>query len=73
MRLLGVLASLALIVMLLVDGFEVVIQPRRVMHRYRYVQFYYEKFWALWRVLALRIPAGKNREAVLSVFGPLSL
>ncbi len=73
MWILGVLASLALILMILVDGFEVIIQPRRVTHRFRYVRFYYQKLWTIWRGLALRVPAGGRRETVLSLFGPLSL
>jgi hypothetical protein len=73
MWILGVLAGVALILGVLVDGFEVIIQPRRITHRYRYVRLYYTNLWALWRVLALRFPAGKRRQDLLSLFGPLSL
>jgi hypothetical protein len=70
---LGVLASLALIILVLVDSFETTVLPRRVTHRYRFARFFYRTNWRLWRTLALWIPAGKAREAFLSVFGPLSL
>ncbi|MGE5611912.1 MAG: potassium channel family protein [Bacillota bacterium] len=73
MWMLGTLASLLLILLVLVDGFEVILQPRRVMHRYRYARFYYNSIWSIWRTLALRIPAGRRRETFLSVFGPLSM
>ena len=67
------LAALGLIFLILVDSFETTVLPRRVTHRYRFARLYYLTTWKLWRVLALRFPAGKWREALLSVFGPLSL
>jgi hypothetical protein len=73
MWLVGVLGSLALIVLILIDSFEATVQPRRVTHRYRYTRFFYRNTWKLWRVLAFRLPAGRLREAFLSWFGPLSM
>jgi hypothetical protein len=73
MGIVGTVGGLLLIVGALVDGFEAMVLPRRVTHRFRYARFFYRSTWALWRALALRIPAGKYREAVLSRFGPLSL
>jgi voltage-gated potassium channel Kch len=66
-------ASLALIVAILVDAFETTVLPRRVTHRFRFVRLYYRGTWALWRQLALRLRAGKWREAFLGLFGPASL
>lgn len=73
MWILALPAALALIVLVLVDSFETTVLPRRVMHRYRFARLFYRSTWTLWRALALRIPPGKRREALLSVFGPLSL
>jgi hypothetical protein len=67
------LASVTLILLILVDSFETTILPRRVTHRYRFARLFYRGTWTLWRALALRLPAGKRREAFLSLFGPLSL
>jgi hypothetical protein len=67
------LVSLALIFVILLDSFETTVLPRRVTHRYRFARFFYRATWKLWRMLALRLPAGKWREAFLSVFGPSSL
>jgi hypothetical protein len=67
------LASLALIVVPLVDAFETILQSRRITHRYRLARFFYRATWNAWRGVALRVPAGKKREAFLSVFAPLSL
>jgi hypothetical protein len=55
------------------DSFETVILPRRVTHGFRFSRFFYRNTWWLWRALALRISAGKKREAFLSWFGPMSL
>jgi len=68
-----VLASVALIFVVLVDGFEAMVQPRRVTRPYRPARLFYRNAWRLWRALGLRIPSGKRREAFLSIFGPFSL
>jgi hypothetical protein len=73
MHVLAFLASLALILLTLIDGFETILQPRRITHRFRYARLFYRNTWKLWRGAALVIPAGKRREAFLSIFGPLSL
>jgi hypothetical protein len=73
MWLIGVLASLALIVLALLDGFEAMVQTRRVTHRFRFARLYYRSTWGLWRALALKIASGKRRESLLSLFGPVSL
>jgi hypothetical protein len=73
MKILAALPGLALILLVLVDGFETVLLPRRITRRYRFVRSFYRIAWGTWRVLAVRIPSGKNRESFLSVFGPLAL
>jgi voltage-gated potassium channel Kch len=66
-------ASVLLILLMLIDAFEATVLPRQVMHRFRYARFYYRRFWAIWRIVALLIPKGKRREAALAWFGPMSL
>jgi hypothetical protein len=73
MEILAVLASLAFIVLVLRDGFESMILPRRVTRTYRPARLYYRATWTLWRGVARHLPPGKHRENFLSVFGPLSL
>jgi voltage-gated potassium channel Kch len=73
LRILGALAGVVLIVLVLLDTFETILQPRRVTHRFRFARFFYRWNWALWTFLARRIPRGKRREAFLALFGPLSL
>ena len=73
MHILAGLAGLALIVVVLVDGFEAMVLPRRVTRPYRPIRLYYRLVWGFWRAVACRLPSGKRRQNFLSVFGPLSL
>jgi len=71
--LVGVL-GLVLAVAILIEGFETVVQPRRIARRYRISRVYYVLFWWLWRWVAdgwCHKP--RKRAAFLSTFGPLSL
>src|SRR2546425_1066750 len=67
------LASVALILVLLVDGFEAMVLPRRVTRPYRYTRLFYRNTWMLWRGVAQRMAPGKRRETFLSLYGPLSI
>ena len=74
LRILAALFSAALIILILVEGFETVVQPRRVTRKYRISRLYYLAFWAGWRWTANSVfSKSKRRAAFLSVFGPLSL
>jgi Ion channel len=73
MGIVGFVISVALILVTLGEGFEAMVLPRQVMRPYRYTRLYYRLLWQFWRLLALRITAGKWRASFLGVFGPLSL
>jgi len=62
-----------MIIGILVEGFETIVVPRRVVHRFRYTRLYYRVSWRVWRTVASRLASAKGREAMLSWFGPLSL
>jgi hypothetical protein len=66
-------ASILLILLTLIDAFEATVLPRQVMHRFRFVRFYYRTTWRFWGALAMGLLRGKRREAMLGWFGPLSL
>lgn len=66
-------AAICLLFLVLQDAFEVMLLPRRVNRRVRFTRFYFDRAWALWGSLALRLPAGDRRERFLSVFGALSM
>jgi len=70
----AVVLGIALIVAILVEGFETVVQPRRVTRRYRISRVYYAIVWACWRWAAGAVfGKSRRRSAFLSAFGPLSL
>jgi hypothetical protein len=73
MRILALPLALILIFLVLADGFESVIQPRRVTRRYRWTRVYYIGIWRVWRLIARWIGPGKRQLGFLAVFGPLSL
>ncbi len=73
MRIIAALAGITIIVLVLVDGFESIIQARHVTRRYRYTRLFYVMNWSLWRRLAMHIPAGPHRDDQLGRFGPVSL
>lgn len=65
--------AVALIAVILIDTFETMILPRRVRHSYRLARTYYLCAWLLCRTSARMLPAGRWRNSLLSIFGPLSL
>lgn len=74
MRVLVAVLGFVLIVAILVEGFEAVVQPRRVARRYRISRIYYAAFWNGWRwLVGSRFGKTKRGRAALSAFGPLSL
>jgi Ion channel len=73
MHLLVGVASVAVILLILVDAFEAMLQPRRVTHRFRFTRLFYRSSWSTCRFLAQGFHQPQRREAFLSLFGPLSL
>ena len=69
----AVLLGVALVVVALTDCFESLVLPRRITRRWRPTRIYFRFAWWLWRVGARLVPAGRYRENMLSIFGPLSL
>ncbi len=67
-----VLASLVFIGVVLHDGFEVILLPRRVSRKLRLARLFYIGAWRVWRLAATWIESAKRREAFLSWFGPAS-
>ena len=73
MSILIVLAGVALIGVVLHDGFEVMLLPRRVSRSFRIARLYYVTAWRVWQRLANRLEEGKRRDVLLSWFGPSSV
>jgi hypothetical protein len=73
MRVVGCLVSLVWILLILWDAFESMVLPRRVTHPYRFARLFFRVTWTIWRALGTLFRAGARREALYSVYGPLSL
>ena len=67
------LAGAALILLVLWDGFETIVLPRRVRRRVRLARLFYRFLWIFWSGAAGWISRARRRETLLALFGPLSL
>lgn len=67
------IVGIVLVLGVLWEAFETVVLPRRVTRRLRLTRLFYRCTWIPWSAVARSIMHSKRREAVLSVFGPLSL
>jgi hypothetical protein len=68
-----VLAAVALIGIVLHDGFEVIMLPRRVSRGLRLTRLFYITSWRFWRSMARHVKTPKRRDLLLSWFGPSSI
>jgi Ion channel len=66
------LLGLLLLALTAQDAFEVMLLPRRVLRRVRFVSFFYRLTWAAWSAFTRHLPRNQ-REHLLGVFGPLSM
>ena len=73
MAVLALLIGIALIILVLWEGFETIVLPRRVTRRFRLTRLFYRKTWLLWQKLVSPVTSARNRENLLSFYGPLSL
>src|SRR6266498_3722961 len=65
--------GMALILVILWDGFETMVLPRRVRRRMRLTWLFHTYTWRVWSSIARRIRKIDRREEFLSNYGPLSL
>ena len=73
MSILTALLGAALILVVLWDGFETIILPRRVTRRFRLTRVFYRATWLPWSKLVRALSSGKRQENLLSFYGPFSL
>ncbi len=73
MSILLAISSIMVIGIVLLDGFEALLLPRRVLRKFRLARYYYVLSWQMWKSVARAIGSRKRREAFLSVYGPLSI
>ncbi len=63
----------ALILLVLWEGFETIVLPRRVTRRFRLTRFFYRGSWRPWVKMVRAFVPPRRRESWLSYFGPISL
>jgi Ion channel len=71
--LLAAIVGVVLIFMVLLDAFETIVLPRRVVRRLRLAVLVLRPLWLLWCRPARRWRSSDRRETYLSFFGPLGL
>src|SRR5580658_1832609 len=65
--------GLIIIGVVLLDAFETVVLPRRVLRHFRLTAWFYRKTWIPWRYFARHIKTTARQQNFLGYFGPLSL
>ena len=65
--------GLAAILTVLLDAFETIVLPRRIVSPLRVTRLFYNLTWTPWSALGRRIKLERKREAFLAVYGPVSL
>src|ERR1700757_1396861 len=69
----GTVFGLIIIWVVLLDAFETVVLPRRVLRNFKLTAYFYRRTWVPWRGIARRIKTTSRQQNFLGYFGPLSL
>jgi len=72
-RVVAVVCGLFIIWAVLLDAFETVVLPRRVLRNFKLTAYFYRRTWIPWRKIARHIKAPSRQQNFLGYFGPLSL
>jgi len=73
MEIVASISGIGLILLVLWEGFETIVLPRRVTRRFRLTRFFYRSSWRPWVKMVKTLVPARRRESWLSYFGPLSL
>ena len=73
MQIATAILGLALVLFVLVEAFEALVRPRRVIRPFRFTRLYYRFTWRAWGMLSRLVPYVRPRQTFLGLFGPLSL
>jgi hypothetical protein len=69
----GAVFGMAIIWVVLLDAFETVVLPRRVLRNFKLTAYFYRRTWIPWRGMARRIKKPSRQQNFLGYFGPFSL
>jgi hypothetical protein len=72
-HIIGVVFGFAIIWVVLLDAFETVVLPRRVLRNFKLTAYFYRRTWIPWRKIARHIKNASRQQNFLGYFGPLSL
>lgn len=65
--------GVGLILFVLLEAFEALVLPRRVLRAFRFTRLYYRFTWRLWTAFTSLVRSERHRHNLLSIYGPLSL
>jgi len=65
--------GIAILWVVLLDAFETVVLPRRVLRNFKLTAYFYRRTWIPWRRIANKIKTTSRQQNFLGYFGPLSL
>ncbi len=68
-----VIVGFVILWVVLLDAFETVVLPRRVLRNFKLTAYFYRRTWIPWRNIARRIQKSSRQQNFLGYFGPLSL
>jgi hypothetical protein len=69
----AIAGGIAIVWVVLLDAFETVVLPRRVLRNFKLTAYFYRRTWIPWRRIAGRIKKPSRQQNFLGYFGPLSL
>src|SRR4029077_15737554 len=72
-HIIGVVLGAVIMWVVLLDAFETVVLPRRVLRNFKLTAYFYRRTWIPWRGVARRISKPSRQQNFLGYFGPLSL
>jgi len=72
-HIIAVVMGFVILWVVLLDAFETVVLPRRVMRNFKLTAYFYRRTWIPWRRIASHIKKTSRQQNFLGYFGPLSL
>jgi hypothetical protein len=69
----AVVGGVVILWVVLLDAFETVVLPRRVLRNFKLTAYFYRRTWIPWRKIAGHIKKVSRQQNFLGYFGPLSL
>src|SRR5215472_11452705 len=69
----AIVGGFAILWVVLLDAFDTVVLPRRVLRNFKLTAYFYRRTWIPWRRIAGHIKKPSRQQNFLGYFGPLSL